>query len=106
MSPFSLVRAPQGLTDERFKSLKTLSEKLSPIERYVSVIIDEAILNPRLAFDSNGMIIGKITFGFKLSQLEGLGYTIPCPRISSNFISIQFLTTFFSEIKELSSFYI
>ena len=53
-----MVRAPQGLTDDRFKSLKTLSEKLSPIERYVSVTIDETILNPRLAFDSNGMIIG------------------------------------------------
>ena len=53
-----MVRAPQGFTDDRFKSLKTLSEKLSPIERYVSVTIDETMLNPRLAFDSNGMIIG------------------------------------------------
>ena len=60
LSPFTLVRAPQGLTEERFKSLKTLSEKLSPIERYVSVIVDETALNPRLAFDSNGMIIGRV----------------------------------------------
>ena len=60
LSPFTLVRAPQGLTEERFKSLKTLSEKLSPIERYVSVIVDETALNPRLAFDSNGMIIGTV----------------------------------------------
>ena len=60
LSPFNLVRAPQGLTEERFKSLKTLSEKLSPIERYVSVIVDETALNPRLAFDSNGMIIGTV----------------------------------------------
>jgi hypothetical protein len=58
LAPFSLVKSPQGLTNQRFSSLRALADKLNPLDRYVSVIIDEMLLTPRLVFDSNGMIIG------------------------------------------------
>ena len=58
LSSFNLIRAPQGLTNDKFTSLMNLSQKLDPIQRFVSVIIDETPLTPKLNFDSNGMIIG------------------------------------------------
>ena len=34
------------------------SESLSPIDRFVSIVIDEVALNPKMTFDRNGMLIG------------------------------------------------
>lgn len=58
LAPYTLTKAPQGLTNDRFRSLLTLSESLSPVERFLSLVIDEAILTPKMTFDSNGMLTG------------------------------------------------
>ena len=52
------MKAPQGLTNDRFNALLSLSQNLAPIQRFVSLVIDEAPLVARLSFDSNGMVIG------------------------------------------------
>ena len=58
LAPFNLIKAPQGLTNDKYQSLVKLHENLQPIERFVSLVIDEAPLKPKLNFDSQGMIIG------------------------------------------------
>ena len=60
LAPFgsTLTKAPQGLTTERSRFLSNLSKSLAPTDRIISLIIDEALLTPKMTFDSNGMIIG------------------------------------------------
>ena len=58
LAPFSLIKAPQGFTNNKFQNLLNLHEKLNPIERFVSLVVDEAVLSPKLNFDSQGMLIG------------------------------------------------
>lgn len=58
LAPFNLIRAPQGLTNDKYQSLIKLHETLDPIDRFVSLVIDDSPLKPKLNFDSQGMIIG------------------------------------------------
>ena len=58
-------KAPQGLTTERSRFWSNLSKSLTPTDRIISLIIDEALLTPKMNFDSNGMIIGMKIINYK-----------------------------------------
>ncbi len=53
-----MIRAPQGITSARIASLRALSERLNPIDKYVSLIIDDMALEQVLQFNNEGQVIG------------------------------------------------